>query len=65
MVYPFGRMRPPHHRTAGPVGKIVYSMLMPLDGFVETPKRQLDWLVPDQEVHRFINDPVRELSPSL
>src|SRR5450755_3103448 len=47
------------------MGRLIYSMFMSLDGFVETPTRRLDWLVPDQEVHRFVNDQVRGLSPSL
>jgi dihydrofolate reductase len=37
------------------MGRIVYSMMVSLDGFVETPSRSLDWVIVDEELHRFIN----------
>lgn len=42
------------------MAKVIYSMFMSLDGFVETPERKLDWLAPDEEVHRFVNGQARE-----
>jgi dihydrofolate reductase len=36
--------------------KIIYSMLVSLDGFIEGPNRELDWHIIDEELHRFIND---------
>lgn len=40
--------------------KLIYSMLMSLDGFVEGPNRELDWHVIDEELHTFVNDQERE-----
>src|SRR6266508_2515233 len=37
------------------MGRLVYSMMVSLDGFVETPSRSLDWVIVDEELHRFIN----------
>ncbi len=33
--------------------KVLYSMNVSLDGFVEGPNRELDWSTPDEELHRF------------
>ena len=35
------------------VGKVIYLMNSSLDGFVEGPDGKFDWIVPDEEVHRF------------
>ncbi len=40
--------------------KVIYSMNVSLDGFVEGPNRELDWSTPDEELHRFWNDRTRE-----
>ena len=40
--------------------KVIYSMNVSLDGFVEGPNRELDWSTPDEELHRFWNDQTRE-----
>jgi dihydrofolate reductase len=37
------------------MGRLIYSMMVSLDGFVETPSRSLDWVIVDEELHRFIN----------
>ncbi len=39
---------------------LVYSMMVSLDGFVETPDRKLDWVIIDEELHRFANDQARK-----
>jgi dihydrofolate reductase len=44
------------------VGKLVYSMSVSLDGFVETPSRSLDWVLVDEELHTLFNDEAREMS---
>ena len=44
------------------MGKLVYSMMVSLDGFVETPERSLDWVLIDEELHTFSNDEEREMS---
>ncbi len=44
------------------MGKLIYSMSVSLDGFVETPSRSLDWVLVDDELHAFFNDEAREMS---
>lgn len=36
--------------------KLIYSYMVSLDGFIETPERSLDWVIIDEELHRYIND---------
>ena len=45
--------------------KVVYSMGVSLDGFIEGPNRELDWSTPDEELHRFWNDQAREMGTFL
>jgi dihydrofolate reductase len=45
--------------------KIIYSMLISLDGYVESPGGDISWTGPDDEVHAFINDQSRDLGGSL
>ena len=47
------------------MGRLVYSMSVSLDGFVETPSRSLDWVLVDEELHAFFNDEAREMSAFL
>jgi dihydrofolate reductase len=47
------------------MGRIVYSMSVSLDGFVETPGRSLDWVRVDDELHSFFNDEAREMRAFL
>ena len=35
--------------------KVIYSPMVSLDGFVEGPNRELDWGIPDEELHTYIN----------
>jgi len=42
------------------VRKLVYSMMVSLDGFVEDSNRSLDWVKIDEEIHVFSNDEARE-----
>jgi dihydrofolate reductase len=41
--------------------KVIYSMTMSLDGFIAGPGGEIDWSAPDEELHRFHNERVREL----
>ena len=41
--------------------KLIYSMSVSLDGFITGPDGSFDWSVPDEELHRFHNERVREL----
>jgi dihydrofolate reductase len=45
--------------------KLIYSMTMSLDGFIAGPGGEIDWSAPDDELHRFHNDEVRELGAHL
>lgn len=43
------------------MAKVVYSMSVSADGFTAGPDGEIDWSVPDDELHRFHNEQVREL----
>jgi dihydrofolate reductase len=45
--------------------KVIYSMSVSLDGFIAGPRGEIDWSAPDEELHRFHNDEVRELGAHL
>ena len=47
------------------MGKLIYSLNVSLDGFVETPEHSLDWAIVDDEVHAWFNDQTRALDASL
>ncbi len=47
------------------MGRLIYSMSVSLDGFVETPSRSLDWVLVDEELHSFFNDEARAMSAFL
>ncbi len=36
--------------------KLVYSMMVSLDGFIEGTDGSLDWVIVDEELHRYINE---------
>jgi dihydrofolate reductase len=41
--------------------KVIYSIGVSLDGFIAGPGGEIDWTVPDEELHRFHNEQTREL----
>jgi dihydrofolate reductase len=43
------------------VRNVIYSMSVSLDGFISGPDGEIDWSAPDEELHRFHNEQVREL----
>lgn len=45
--------------------KVIYSLMVSLDGFVETPDHKLDWVLIDEELHTFANEQERELGAFL
>ena len=47
------------------MGKLVYSLNVSLDGFVETPDHSLAWANVDDELHAWFNDQARSLDASL
>lgn len=44
---------------------VVYSMIVSLDGYVARPDGALDWVMVDEEVHRFANDQEAETGTAL
>jgi dihydrofolate reductase len=38
------------------MGKLIYSAIASLDGYIADEGGEFDWAVPDKEVHAFIND---------
>ena len=47
------------------MGKLIYTMNVSLDGFVETPDHGLDWTTIDDELHAWFNDDLRAVDASL
>jgi dihydrofolate reductase len=47
------------------MGKLIYSLNVSLDGFIETVDHGLDWAVVDDELHTWFNDQARSLDASL
>jgi dihydrofolate reductase len=47
------------------MSKVIYSMSVSLDGFVTDREGAIDWSAPDEELHRFHNDRVREIGVQL
>ena len=47
------------------MGKLVYSMNVSLDGFVETPEHSLDWATVDEEIHSWWKDRIGEADAFL
>lgn len=45
--------------------KVIYSMAMSLDGFIEGPDGKFDWATPDSELHQYFNDLERETGAHL
>jgi dihydrofolate reductase len=47
------------------VGKLIYSAIASLDGYVEDAEGSFDWAAPDDEVHAFANDLERTVGTHL
>ena len=47
------------------MGKLIYSLNVSLDGYVETPDHGLEWGLVDEELHTWFNDRMRGLDASL
>ncbi|MQB02232.1 MAG: deaminase [Actinobacteria bacterium] len=47
------------------MGKLIYSAIASLDGYVADETGSFEWAVPDEEVHTFINDLQRSVGTYL
>ena len=47
------------------MGRLVYSGITSLDGYVADEDGQFDWSAPDEEVHAFVNDLERSIGTAL
>jgi dihydrofolate reductase len=47
------------------VGKLIYSSIASLDGYVADVEGNFDWAAPDEEVHAFVNDLERPIGTYL
>src|ERR1700760_56809 len=47
------------------MGKLVYSAIASLDGYVNDAEGKFDWAAPDAEVHAFVNDQERPIGTYL
>ena len=47
------------------MARLIYSMIMSLDGYVADADGHFDWAAPDEEVHQFFNDMEREVRTHL
>src|SRR5579862_9114615 len=47
------------------MGKLIYSAIASLDGYVEDEQGRFDWAAPDEEVHAFVNDLERPVGAYL
>jgi len=47
------------------MAKLIFSMITSLDGYVADEHGDLDWGMPDEEVHRFVNDLQRAIGTYL
>lgn len=47
------------------MSELVFSMSLSLDGFIYGPDGSFDWSGPDEELHRFHNERVRDLGGHL
>ena len=47
------------------MGRLIYSTIMSLDGFIADERGNFDWAAPDEEVHQFINELERPVGTYL
>jgi dihydrofolate reductase len=47
------------------MGKLIYSAITSLDGYIEDEDGNFDWAAPDEEVHGFVNDLERSVGTYL
>ena len=47
------------------MGKLNYFTMASLDGFIDRPDRSLDWVIIDEELHRYLNERERGIGAYL
>ena len=47
------------------MARLVYGMMVSLDGYVEAPGHDIGWSAPDEQLHTFANDEAREAGAFL
>jgi dihydrofolate reductase len=47
------------------MGRLIYSAIASVDGYVADEDGKFDWSQPDQEVHTFVNDLTRQVGTHL
>lgn len=47
------------------MARLIYTVITSLDGFVADAEGGFDWAVPDEEVHRFLNELERPIGTYL
>lgn len=47
------------------MGKLIYSAIASLDGYVEDEEGKFDWAMPDEELHAYVNDLERPIGTYL
>jgi dihydrofolate reductase len=47
------------------MGKLIYSAIASLDGYIEDADGKFDWAAPDAELHRFVNEQERPVGTYL
>jgi dihydrofolate reductase len=47
------------------MGRLIYSTIASLDGYIEDRNGKFDWAAPDEEVHRFVNELERPIGTYL
>lgn len=45
--------------------RVIYGMLVSLDGYIEAPGHDIGWTIPDDELHQHFNDVAREVTTHL
>ena len=53
------------HKNEESLGKLIYSALASLDGYVADNDGKWGWAEPDEEVHAFVNDLERRVGTYL
>jgi dihydrofolate reductase len=62
---PWARLGAPTSNEEGAMGRLTYSAITSVDGYVADADGRFDWSAPDEEVHAFVNDLERRCTTFL